>query len=35
MREALEWIASYGRFWEGQLDSLERLFAESKETGPR
>jgi len=30
MREALEWIASYGRFWEGQLDSLERFLAESK-----
>ena len=30
MREALEWIASYGSFWEGQLDSLERFLAESK-----
>jgi DNA-binding transcriptional ArsR family regulator len=30
MREALEWIATYGRFWEGQLDSLERLLAESR-----
>jgi DNA-binding transcriptional ArsR family regulator len=30
MREALEWIASYGRFWEGQLDALERFFAESR-----
>jgi DNA-binding transcriptional ArsR family regulator len=30
MREALEWIASYGRFWESQLDSLERFLAESK-----
>jgi DNA-binding transcriptional ArsR family regulator len=30
MREALEWIASYGSFWEGQLDSLEKLLAESK-----
>ncbi|MFL5891697.1 MAG: ArsR/SmtB family transcription factor [Solirubrobacterales bacterium] len=30
MRDALEWIASYGRFWEGQLDSLERFLAESK-----
>jgi DNA-binding transcriptional ArsR family regulator len=28
MREALEWIVTYGRFWEGQLDSLERLLAE-------
>jgi DNA-binding transcriptional ArsR family regulator len=27
MREALQWIASYGRFWEGQLGSLERLLA--------
>jgi DNA-binding transcriptional ArsR family regulator len=30
MREALEWIARYGSFWEGQLDSLERLLAKSK-----
>ena len=30
MREALEWIASYGSFWEGQLDSLDRFLAESK-----
>jgi hypothetical protein len=30
MREALEWIATYGSFWEGQLDSLEQLLAESK-----
>jgi DNA-binding transcriptional ArsR family regulator len=30
MRDALEWIATYGSFWEGQLDSLERLLAESK-----
>lgn len=30
MRDALEWIASYGRFWEGQLGSLERFLAESK-----
>jgi DNA-binding transcriptional ArsR family regulator len=30
MRGALEWIATYGSFWEGQLDSLERLLAESK-----
>jgi DNA-binding transcriptional ArsR family regulator len=30
IRDALEWIASYGRFWEGQLDSLERFVAESK-----
>jgi DNA-binding transcriptional ArsR family regulator len=30
MREAFEWIASYGSFWEGQLDSLERFLAESR-----
>jgi DNA-binding transcriptional ArsR family regulator len=35
MREALEWIASYGQFWEGQLDSLERFLAESKEARGR
>jgi DNA-binding transcriptional ArsR family regulator len=35
MREALEWIATYGRFWEGQLDSLERFLAESKGAGSR
>jgi DNA-binding transcriptional ArsR family regulator len=29
MREALQWIATYGAFWEGQLDSLERFLAES------
>jgi DNA-binding transcriptional ArsR family regulator len=26
MREAVEWIASYGTFWEGQLDSLGRFL---------
>jgi DNA-binding transcriptional ArsR family regulator len=35
MREALEWIATYGSFWEGQLDSLERLLAESKREASR
>jgi len=30
MRDALEWIASYGQFWEGQLDSLERFLTEAK-----
>jgi DNA-binding transcriptional ArsR family regulator len=29
MREALEWIASYGRFWEGQLDSLETFLVDT------
>ena len=27
LAEALEWIAEYGRFWEGSFDSLERLLA--------
>jgi DNA-binding transcriptional ArsR family regulator len=27
MRDALRWIATYGRFWEGQLDSLARFLA--------
>lgn len=35
MREALEWIASYGRFWEGQLESLERFLAERSGPGRR
>lgn len=29
MRDALEWIAAYGRFWETQLDSLGRFLAET------
>ena len=27
MRDAFEWIATYGSFWEGQLDSLDRFLA--------
>jgi DNA-binding transcriptional ArsR family regulator len=27
MRDAFEWIANYGSFWEGQLDSLGRFLA--------
>ncbi len=27
MAEALDWIARYGRFWEAQLDSLERFLS--------
>lgn len=27
MREAVEWIARYGRFWERELDSLDRHIA--------
>jgi DNA-binding transcriptional ArsR family regulator len=26
LADALDWIARYGRFWEGQLDSLERFL---------
>jgi DNA-binding transcriptional ArsR family regulator len=26
MADALDWIAHYGRFWETQLDSLERFL---------
>src|SRR5918996_944672 len=29
LREAMEWIVGYGRFWEAQFDSLARLLAES------
>jgi DNA-binding transcriptional ArsR family regulator len=28
LRDALAWIGAYGRFWEGQLDSLSGLIAE-------
>src|SRR5262249_49985423 len=31
MREANEWIANYGRFWEMQLDSLEKYLTDTKE----
>ena len=30
MRDAFEWIATYGSFWEGQLDSLGEFLAKSK-----
>jgi len=30
MRDALEWIATYGSFWEGQLDSFDRFLAKSR-----
>jgi len=33
IHEVLEWIARYGSFWEGQLDSLERFLADSKRGG--
>ena len=29
MQEALAWIASYGRFWEGQLDALETFLVDT------
>ena len=28
LRDALEWIAAYGSFWEGQLDSLSGYLGE-------
>jgi DNA-binding transcriptional ArsR family regulator len=31
MRDALEWIATYGSFWEDQLDSLGRFLAKPRE----
>jgi hypothetical protein len=31
MQEALEWIATYGRFWEDRLDSLGRFLARSRQ----
>jgi DNA-binding transcriptional ArsR family regulator len=30
MREALEWIARHGRFWEDQFDSLGEFLAETE-----
>jgi DNA-binding transcriptional ArsR family regulator len=35
MRDALEWIASYGRFWEEQFDSLGEFLAETEAKGKR
>src|SRR4051794_21995839 len=29
LHDALRWIATYGSFWEGQTDSLERLLSKS------
>jgi DNA-binding transcriptional ArsR family regulator len=31
LADAMEWIASYGRFWEESFDSLDRLLAEGKQ----
>jgi len=31
MVDALEWMAVFGRFWEHQLDALERFFAAQAE----
>jgi DNA-binding transcriptional ArsR family regulator len=33
LADALEWIASYGRFWEDSFDSLERMLARQREEG--
>ena len=30
LASALEWMASYGAFWEDQFDSLERFLAEQR-----
>jgi DNA-binding transcriptional ArsR family regulator len=30
LADAMQWIASYGRFWEHSFDSLERLLAEQQ-----
>ena len=30
MRDAFEWIATYGSFWEGQLDSLGRFLERTR-----
>jgi DNA-binding transcriptional ArsR family regulator len=30
MRDAFEWIGTYGSFWEGKLDSLGRFLNESQ-----
>ena len=35
MRDALEWIATYGSFWEGQLESLDRFLAQSRKSRRR
>ena len=35
MRDAFEWIATYGKFWEGQLDSLDRFLAGRRGGGGR
>jgi DNA-binding transcriptional ArsR family regulator len=31
MREAVKWIATHGRFWEDQLDSLGAFLARSRQ----
>ncbi|MFQ5519928.1 MAG: ArsR/SmtB family transcription factor [Candidatus Methylomirabilia bacterium] len=33
MRSAVEWIARYRRFWEGQFDALARYLGESENKG--
>jgi len=35
LRDALEWIATYGSFWEGQLDSLGEFLTRSAEVKRR
>jgi DNA-binding transcriptional ArsR family regulator len=35
MKEALEWIAHYGRFWEDRFDSLGEFLAATEEKAKR
>jgi hypothetical protein len=37
MKEAVDWMAQYQRFWEGQLNSLARYLEDtaSDQDGPR
>jgi DNA-binding transcriptional ArsR family regulator len=34
MRGALQWIATYGRFWEDQLDSLGKFLSKPRKRRP-
>ena len=35
MREAAEWVERYRRYWEDQLESLSRYFAEGANSEPQ
>ena len=32
LREAADWVSDYRRFWEAQLDSLERYFQQNSDS---